>query len=101
MLFRSYKSTKKEYDSLINQLQLLLKGKNKKLISLLKQEMKIVVLSKMSDTREEIQQLSSVLRNSYHLERIADLATNIAEDVIYLVEGDIIRHNRLAEKKEN
>lgn len=27
-----------------------------------------------------------------HLERIADLATNIAEDVIYLVEGEIIRH---------
>jgi phosphate transport system protein len=27
-----------------------------------------------------------------HLERIADHATNIAEDVIYLTEGEIIRH---------
>jgi phosphate transport system protein len=29
-----------------------------------------------------------------HIERIADHATNIAEDVIYLVEGEIARHYR-------
>ncbi|MFN7768976.1 MAG: phosphate transport system regulatory protein PhoU, partial [Planctomycetaceae bacterium] len=27
-----------------------------------------------------------------HIERVADHATNIAEDVVYLVEGEIIRH---------
>lgn len=29
---------------------------------------------------------------SRHLERIADLATNIAEEIIHIVEGDIVRH---------
>lgn len=33
---------------------------------------------------------------SRHIERIADHATNIAEDVIYLVEGDIVRHKNVA-----
>jgi phosphate transport system protein len=29
---------------------------------------------------------------SRHLERIGDHTTNIAEEVIYLIEGEIIRH---------
>jgi phosphate transport system protein len=34
-----------------------------------------------------------------HLERIADHATNIAEDVVYLVEGEIVRHRPLNESR--
>jgi len=34
-----------------------------------------------------------MLSISRHLERIADHATNIAEDVIYMIEGSIIRHS--------
>ena len=31
---------------------------------------------------------------SKHLERVADLATNIAEDTIYTITGEIVRHGR-------
>jgi phosphate transport system protein len=41
---------------------------------------------------ERIEGLVNLLTVSRHLERIADHATNIAEDVIYMVEGEIIRH---------
>lgn len=33
-----------------------------------------------------------LLSTSRHLERIGDQATNIAEDVIYMAEGEIVRH---------
>ena len=36
----------------------------------------------------------SLLSVSRYLERIADQSTNIAEDVIFLVEGEIVRHRR-------
>jgi phosphate transport system protein len=38
--------------------------------------------------------LLQVLHISRHLERIADHATNIAEDLIYLIEGRIVRHQQ-------
>jgi len=41
---------------------------------------------------ERAADLIQLLSVSRYLERIADHATNIAEDVIYLVEGDIVRH---------
>jgi phosphate transport system protein len=34
----------------------------------------------------------SMFSATRHLERIADHATNIAEDVIYLIDGEIVRH---------
>jgi len=60
----------------------------------LKREMKVLVLRKMKESPDQMEQLVSILKNSSHLERIADLSTNIAEDVIYWVDGDIIRHSR-------
>lgn len=44
---------------------------------------------------EDVERQIIVLLASRHLERIADHAVNIAEDVIYMAEGAIVRHNHL------
>jgi len=41
---------------------------------------------------EHVESLIHLLSVSRHLERIGDHATNIAEDVIYMIQGDIVRH---------
>ena len=41
---------------------------------------------------DRVSYLINLLLISRHLERIADHATNIAEEVIYMVEGEISRH---------
>jgi len=46
-------------------------------------------IRKHPDRVESLMHLWSVSR---HLERIADHATNIAEDVIYMIQGTIVRH---------
>jgi phosphate transport system protein len=44
---------------------------------------------------EEMTYLINLYLISRHLERIADHATNISEEVIYLIEGEIVRHANL------
>jgi phosphate transport system protein len=46
----------------------------------------------MKTSPELIEAGLSLFSATRHLERIADHATNIAEDVLYLVEGEIVRH---------
>ena len=44
---------------------------------------------------DKVRPLMRLLAVSRSLERIANCATNIAEDVIYMSDGRIIRHNKL------
>jgi phosphate transport system protein len=46
----------------------------------------------MGDHPGKLGELINLLLISRHLERLADHATNIAEEVIYLIEGEIVRH---------
>jgi phosphate transport system protein len=47
-----------------------------------------------------VEQQLQVIMVAKHIERIADLATNIAEDAIYMVDGEIVRHGRGAEPED-
>ncbi len=44
------------------------------------------------DHPDDLEAFLHALGVSRHLERIADLATNISEDVIYMASGEIVRH---------
>jgi phosphate transport system protein len=55
-------------------------------------EMYQVVQESIRRQPEYLESFVFYLSVSRNLERIADHATNIAEDVIYMVEGEIIRH---------
>jgi phosphate transport system protein len=41
---------------------------------------------------DQVDPLIHLLSVSRHLERVADHATNIAEDVLYMVTGEVVRH---------
>jgi phosphate transport system protein len=57
-----------------------------------RQQIRRKVLKGIMEHPENVENLLRVNSVSKHIERIADMATNIAEDVIYMVEGDIVRH---------
>jgi phosphate transport system protein len=46
----------------------------------------------MGEHPDKLGELINLLLISRHLERLADHTTNIAEEVIYLIEGEIVRH---------
>ena len=48
----------------------------------------------MGEHPEEMTYLINLYLISRHLERIADHATNISEEVVYLIEGEIVRHGK-------
>jgi len=54
------------------------------------------LMARMKASPDAIEPNLSLFSAVRHLERIADHATNIAEDVLYLVDGEIVRHRHQA-----
>jgi phosphate transport system protein len=58
----------------------------------LNREMYTTLQDIMRESPEFIDRAVQTLSVSRYLERIADLSTNIAEDVVFMVDGELIRH---------
>lgn len=61
-------------------------------VDAMNRQMYLQVGEGMREHPDQVESLTHLLSVSRHLERIADHATNIAEDVIYMVRGEIVRH---------
>jgi len=91
-----YEMVKKSLDSLVN----LDHRQAREVISLddevdaLHHQSYALVIEQIRKNPAHIESLISYLVVSRYLERIADQATNIAEDVLYLIQGVIVRHSK-------
>ncbi len=63
-------------------------------VDALQQEAYEQIKREMFASADQLKYWINVFLISRHLERLADHATNIAEEVIYLIEGEIIRHEK-------
>ncbi len=61
-------------------------------VDALNRDMYMLIQDEIKKDPSRMECLIHLLSVSRHLERIADLATNVAEDVIYMIEGEIVRH---------
>ncbi|HEY5315166.1 MAG TPA: phosphate signaling complex protein PhoU [Pirellulales bacterium] len=61
-------------------------------VDALRDDIQAKVRRLMREQPEKFECWSKLNSASRHVERIADMATNVAEEVIYLVEGEIVRH---------
>lgn len=62
------------------------------IVDTLNREIIAELLEMMQRSPDLIDPAMQLFSASRHVERVADHATNIAEDVVYLVEGEIVRH---------
>jgi phosphate transport system protein len=58
----------------------------------MKRDLQRRIIAAIPRNPDHVEALLNCLSVARHLERIGDVATNIAEDVIYMSQGDIVRH---------
>jgi phosphate transport system protein len=61
-------------------------------VDAMNRQMYLIIKDMIPAQPQHTESLIHMFSTTRHLERIADHATNIAEDVIYMIEGHIVRH---------
>lgn len=61
-------------------------------VDAMNRQMYILMQEAIHQHPDQTEALIHLLSASRHLERIADHATNISEDVIYMIQGEVVRH---------
>ena len=89
-------------DSFINEDTSLAKDvcERDNLVDNLKDQLLRELITFMSSDSSTIERSLNLIRISGNLERIADLSTNICEDVIFVAKGQVIKHHKLNGKGE-
>jgi len=67
-------------------------------VDLMRRSLREQVEGMISRSPDGTDALLSLFMAVGHLERLADMATNIAEDVIYMAEGKIVRHHGVSQR---
>ena len=93
-------------DGAINRLEVVIDEQCLRMLALSQPETSdlrfIAMALKINNDLERVgDQAVNLILVSRHLERVADHATSIAEDVMYLVEGQNIKHHRLSVTHES
>ncbi len=71
------------------------------IVDRMKDEAFITLVRRMNEDPAQVRQYLDVLLIARNLERVADHATNIAEDVIFWVRGADVRHNAFLDRNQN
>jgi len=74
--------------------------KNDDKVDVLNKHLFVFITKKMKDNPELIEPLAHLLILARQLERLADHATNISENLLFLIEAKIVTHRKLIEESK-
>ena len=70
-------------------------------VDILNEQIMRELITYMACETKTIERSLHLIRIAHNIEKIADLATNIAEEAVFIVNGKIIKHHKFEKEKKN